>query len=211
MREIIPFEKNIVFPNKISSITSISLDHEEKVSNGEIDGEFIVYGDYKVHLDTTEKETFRYKLPFTTILSDRVKEDTVKVDVHDFTYDMVEDDVMKVIIEYQVEGEEREEVEVLEDEELDQILDELSPSVLEEKIELDREEPVIKKVEENEKIEEVPVVDEDYVLYHIHIVEKDETLESILKKYEISLDDLKDYNDMKDLDVGKKIIIPYHE
>ena len=34
MKQIIPFEKSIVFKSDVANITSISLDHEEKVSNG---------------------------------------------------------------------------------------------------------------------------------------------------------------------------------
>ena len=65
MKQVIPFYKEIVFKSNIANLTSISLEHTEKILDGEISGEFIVYGDYKEHNDTTEKESFKYKLPFT--------------------------------------------------------------------------------------------------------------------------------------------------
>ncbi len=195
MKQIIPFEKSIVFKSDVANITSISLDHEEKVSNGEINGEFIIYGDYKVHNDTTEVETFKYKLPYTTIIPDNIEPDTVSIKINDFTYDIFDKDVLKVYIEYIVDGVEREEIEVLEDTELDEVLSD----VKEEREELSKEEELPKEV------------DDDYVMYHIHIVEKEETLESIIKKYDICLDDLKEYNDVSKLSVGDKLIIPYHE
>ena len=199
MKQIIPFEKSIVFKSDVANITSISLDHEEKVSNGEVNGEFIIYGDYKVHNDTTEVETFKYKLPYTTIIPDNIDSDTVSIKINDFTYDIFDKDVLKVYIEYIIDGVEREEVEVLEDKELDEVLSDVKEDREEVKEEIPKEEELPKKV------------DDDYVMYHIHIVEKEETLESIIKKYDICLDDLKEYNDVSKLSVGDKLIIPYHE
>ena len=82
MRQIIPFVKDVVFKTNIASITSISLECEEHVSEGEINGNFIVFGDYKIHNDTTEKELFKYKLPFTAIIPDNVILDTVSLDTN---------------------------------------------------------------------------------------------------------------------------------
>lgn len=198
MKQIIPFEKSIVFKSDVANITSISLDHEEKVSNGEVNGEFIIYGDYKAHNDTTEVETFKYKLPYTTIIPDNIDSDTVSIKINDFTYDIFDKDVLKVYIEYIIDGVEREEIEVLEDKELDEVLSDVKE---------EREE-----VKDESKDGELPKeVEDDYVMYHIHIVEKEETLESIIKKYDICLDDLKEYNDVSKLNVGDKLIIPYHE
>lgn len=104
MREIIPFTKEIVFPNNIASITSISLEHEEKIYQGEVSGEFLVYGDYKSHNDTTEKELFKYRLPFSAIIPDNIDYDSVKIDIANFTYDQIESDVLSINIEFLVEG-----------------------------------------------------------------------------------------------------------
>ena len=106
MKQIIPFSKEIVFKSKIASITSISLEHEEKVFDGEISGDFIVFGDYKEHNDTTEKELFKYRLPFTALIPDNLLKDTIKIDIEDFTYDQIEDDVLKVNIDFSLIGEE---------------------------------------------------------------------------------------------------------
>ncbi len=106
MREIIPFTKEIVFPNNIASITSISLEHEEKIYQGEVSGEFLVYGDYKSHNDTTEKELFKYRLPFSALIPDNIDYDSVKIDISNFTYDQIENDVLSINIEFLVEGSE---------------------------------------------------------------------------------------------------------
>ena len=104
MKQVIPFYKEIVFKNKIANLTSISLEHNEKVVDGEVSGEFIVYGDYKVHNDTTEKEEFKYKLPFTALLPDDIDLSTVKVDITDFKYDQIDEDVLRIDIDFSIEG-----------------------------------------------------------------------------------------------------------
>ena len=49
MKMSIPYEKEIVFNTKIAEITSISLEYEANVLDDDIEGEFIVSGDYKIH------------------------------------------------------------------------------------------------------------------------------------------------------------------
>lgn len=107
MKQVIPFSKEIVFKTNIASITSISLEHEEKISNGEITGDFTIFGDYKIHNDTTERELFKYKLPFTAIIPDNVVQNSVSVEVENFTYETIENDVLKVNIDFVIEGEEQ--------------------------------------------------------------------------------------------------------
>lgn len=112
MKQVIPYVKEIVFKTNIASITSISLEHEEKIFDGEIAGDFIIFGDYKLHNDTTETEMFKYRLPFTTILPDNIKKDTIKVDIEDFVYEQIEDDVIKVNIDFSIYGDEEYQEEV---------------------------------------------------------------------------------------------------
>ena len=47
-----------------------------------------------------------------------------------------------------------------------------------------------------------------YYTYKIYIVRQGDTYETICNKYNITLDDLKEYNDLNELNVGDKIIIP---
>ena len=70
--------------------------------------------------------------------------------------------------------------------------------------EIDNEKELNEKEEVNVKTEKV----DEYVTYHIHIVKDNETLEMILKKYNVSLDIIKEYNEITDIKVGDKIIVP---
>jgi hypothetical protein len=100
MKQVIPFYKEIVFKNNIANLTSISLEHTEKVLDGEVSGEFIVYGDYKVHNDTTEKENFKYKLPFTALIPNDIDPSTVRIDISDFRYEQIDTDVLRIDIDF---------------------------------------------------------------------------------------------------------------
>lgn len=49
---------------------------------------------------------------------------------------------------------------------------------------------------------------ETYKSYKIYIVRDGDSIETILEKYSISKDKLEEYNDLKELKIGDKIIIP---
>lgn len=234
MKQIIPYVKEIVFKTNVASITSISLEHEEKVYDGEVSGDFIVFGDYKVHNDTTEREIFKYRLPFTAILPDTAIKDSIKIDIEDFTYDQVEDDVIKINIDFSVNFTEEERVdeednEVIDgsnkiDEETikeiedflrskDEVIDEEKKEVLEEKEEEKAEEVEEALPEEREEVDtvvkqEIKEEHEEYVKYHIHIVKENETLEQIIALYETNMETMKEYNDIEKIKKGDKLIIP---
>jgi hypothetical protein len=255
MRQIIPFSKDIVFKTNIASINSISLEHEENVLNGELCGNFIIYGDYKVHSDTTETVDFNYKLPFTAILGEDVLFDSVVLDVENFNYEIIEDDVLRIVIEFSITAEVLEisssaENDILEDidrdidevlclnenieevydnsfenndkkvedidDEIRDIIDyQIVDDVVSEKLPEKKEENIIEinneKIYEDNMEEKVEIdvnTKEEYVTYHVHIVKENETIEQILKLYNVNLDYLKEYNNIGDLNYGDKIIIP---
>ena len=108
MKQIIPFYKEIVFEKNISSIVSISLEHNEKILEGEISGDFILHGQFKSHNDTTELDEFKYKLPFTAILPEDVDLNSIKVDIMDFNYEQIDENVLRVDIDFSIEGKEAE-------------------------------------------------------------------------------------------------------
>ena len=50
--------------------------------------------------------------------------------------------------------------------------------------------------------------EEKYVSYKVYIVRHGDTIESICNKYNLMVDDIKEYNDLTNINVGDKIIIP---
>ena len=220
MKQVIPFSKEIVFKTNIASITSISLEHEEKVYDGEVAGDFIIFGDYKVHNDTTEKELFKYRLPFTAILPEHTIISTVKVDIEDFTYDQIEDDVIKVNVDFSISYDIEDVPEVVpevkeEPEEMDrEVLDEIEEFLRPDEDNTSPEEVEDDKAKETMEVnddKDITTTKEEYDKYHIHIVKENETLEQIIKLYETNMETVKMYNEVDKIKMGDKLIIPEYQ
>ena len=86
MKNIIPFTKNIKFNTKIYELTSISLEHNLMVEDNNINGEFIVSGDYKINDTSINSEPFIYGLPFNISLDNKYNAETISIDIDDFKY-----------------------------------------------------------------------------------------------------------------------------
>ena len=50
---------------------------------------------------------------------------------------------------------------------------------------------------------------DNYVNYRVYIVRENDSIDSIMKKYNVTKNILEDYNDLNDMKIGDKIIIPY--
>ncbi len=105
----IPFESEIVFKTNISEITKMSLEHDYNVNDGVVLGNFYVSGEYKTHEVSINKEPFKYTLPFTVELREDIIKDTLEFNVEDFSYDIINDNTLKVNIEYSLNADVRKE------------------------------------------------------------------------------------------------------
>ena len=230
MKKTISFEKKIEFPSMIGEITSISLDHNlQFVDSYNIEGNFIVSGTYKLTEASRIEESFSYELPSEIILSEKLDLNTSKIEIEDFYYEIENDDTLICYIEIKVEG--VEEIEVKEEIECEKELEEISLKV--ENIELPEEELVrecdgdVKEYVEEEKerdeemikndipvsslFENINESEETYATYTVYILREEETVTSLIGKYKTTKEELENYNDLSNLSVGSKIIIPLHE
>lgn len=168
MNCIIPYTKEITFSSKIREITSISLEHEMNINNGEILGNFIISGEYKAHELSVNKESFEYVLPFSIDLNERVIEETVEFNITDFSYEILNDNVLKVMIEFTVFGEEKEE----DDEEIF--------------IKPESDDDVIEIVEEREELEELSGEEnKEEIIPEVEVIEEtvvEDIKEEVLEK-----------------------------
>lgn len=242
MKKIVPFTNDIKFNTRIYEITSISLEHNLKIKdNNMITGEFIVSGEYKMTDSSINAEPFIYGLPFDISLDTKYDIDRLKVDIDDFNFEIINDELLRVNIAVLIEG-----IELVE---LEEDIEEIKPDVLVESVRKEnineeiKEENIpetINKEEERlimntEKLEDlfkqddeviIPVMeenqkevtsifnnfsdkDEKYVTYYVHIVRENDNIESICTKYNTTRDNLNEYNNIDELTLGSKIIIPY--
>lgn len=220
---IVPYEKEIVFNTKIKEICSISLEYEANVLDEELSGDFILVGEYKVHELSVNKEPFKYRIPFSIELSDDIIRDSIKHDINNFTYEIVDEDTLKVNIEfnitYEVVEEKVKKEEIEEQEKKNEVEENTEERINIPSLDipvdtiLPKEEKVDNKVEEPNTPDNIVLNNSlntinTYVTYHIHILDDGESIDSISLKYNVPTDVLKEYNDNIKWEKGSKVLIP---
>lgn len=212
MKKIISLEKRVDFPSMIGEICEINLEHELKfIDEVNISGDLILSGKYKSTEASVIEEDFEYRFPVEVCLTLNIDLNTADISISDFYYEIENDNVMKCYIDIKIEGVELIEVE-------DDFIRECDGDVENKEIEIPHietnEKVNNKEVEEKEnKVNKVNILsnvvdDEKYGTFIVYIVRQNETVNSILEKYNSSLEELEKYNDLKELGVGSKIIIP---
>lgn len=122
MKQIVPFKKELPFKTKVSEITSISLEREINVlEDAVITGVFHITGDYKMNEGSINREEFSFDLPFDITLDPRYDIDSVKSDIEDFYYDVINEDTVKVNIDLYIEAEYKEETPLVVEEEQEEV------------------------------------------------------------------------------------------
>ena len=201
MKKIIPFKKDIIFKTNLSEITSISLEHTLKTDEHIVSGNFIVSGEYKIADSSRDTEKFSYDLPFSINFDNKYKLDNAIIDIDDFYYEIVNDNVLSVNIEASVDKIE----EILIEEPFD-FNERIEPVEEIEKVE--KEEKRCIEDENEESLFNNISGEETYKTYKIYIVRETDTIETIMSKYEVNRETLEIYNDLTEVKLGDKIIIP---
>ncbi len=296
MKQVIPFHKEILFKTMIGEITSISLEHTLKSTDDHhIEGDFIVSGSYKMTEASQLEEKFSYKIPLDITIDERYDMKSCKIDIDDFYYEIVNEEILKVNIDVLLEGleeikkepvavlldEERTEQELIEtiddksneegliaiqpeDENLKEVregtkqdfqtekpIDFASNSSVDqdsfENVEaiLKEEKETIKNNEtetdlintsnmnvkdkdttntslKEKNVEQESVssnnlgsifsafrdTEETFQSYSVYIVRENDTLDSILDRYQITKEELTNYNNLDNFTLGSKLVIP---
>lgn len=233
MKKIVPFKKDIIFKTNLAEITSISLEHSLRfLEEHLITGEFMVSGEYLMTDSSSDTEMFSYNLPFDIHLDEHYITDGAIVDINDFYYEIIDNNVLSVNIEVIIDKLEEKELVTLEEVLEEELEEELEPvrkdtqtlDIDEEfeeeaQVELEPVEPVKERVvpidinETTEKIDvKVEVKEEqanlDYSTYRIYILREEDTLETVLTKYAITKEELEEYNNLNEIKIGDKLIIP---
>lgn len=230
MNLVIPFTKDIKFKSNIAEILSVSLEHDFTANSEEILGNFTISGEYKTHEVSVNKESFEFVLPFSVSLASKIDTNSVDFEVEDFTYEIKDNETMRVSIEYKINALEIEEeplFKTIEEPSLDKLLDEIDNRGEDFKNTLEDENEEETK-ENNKEREEVDIIepsnnidsdaknvilgaqieDDTYVTYQVFEYLETDTIESICLKYNTTEAILSEYNDLLSLNAHDKIIIP---
>ncbi len=209
MKKIIPFRKEILFKTKIKEVTSISLEHDYKVDDNLISGEFIVSGDYKITSSSVNREEFNYTIPFEIDLDNKYDSKSISLDIENFYYEVIDEEILKVSIDVVVEGEYKKEetkiIEVSDNEELPEVIDFDNKDREEDNIE---DNNVVENKNTNINLFDNVNMEDTYSTYHVYIVKENDTIDDILNKYNVSREELENYNDISSIKYKNKLIIP---
>lgn len=198
MKEIIPFKKDILFKTKINEITDISLEHDYKILDDLVEGDFIIEGSYKMTQASVIKEDFFYKVPFTIAISDKIKKETIDLNIRDFSYDIKNDDTLNINVELSLSCEEKDELDNVIEEVLESDSVDIEEETREEEIEQKKEEII--EIEE-EKVEipkpEIKQIEEEVLEEPQEVIEEQVVEEKEVQEEEIKnvIDSVKEKND----------------
>ncbi len=239
MNKKIEFKKDCIMKSMVSEITDISLTHDYKILDDVIDGYFDVSGEYKITKASMQKEEFMYTIPFSIALSSLIDKDTINLTIMDFDYSVEKDvlhlkmtlnldyeEIKEEVVEEKVkeENEDMLEEEVMEsvddvlesipeiEEEKQEFHNELMQSMEDDLLESKESEIDLKDKEEAQtSIKNIisSMKDEGFYKYKVYIMREEDTIESVAIKYNVTLDDLKEYNELDNIKVGDKIVIPF--
>lgn len=229
MNNVIEFKKDCIMKTMVHEITDISLTHDYKVMSDMIEGYFDVSGEYKATASSVSKEDFMYTIPFSIALSSMIDKTSINLTIKDFNYE-VDKDVLHLKMALNMEYEEiKIEDHIVEqddvNESIEEALDEPVPAVSEE-LELNvtneyHNELMNDLVEEKIDLEDKKEAEESmnniissmgdsnsFYKYKIYIMREEDTIESIAIKYNVTLDELREYNEIENIHIGDKIVVP---
>jgi hypothetical protein len=183
-----------------------------------ISGEFILSGEYKINDISVNKEAFNYNIPFSIELDERYSTENAKVDIDDFYYEVIGNKVLRINIDVLIDGletieEEGEDMGNFDFEGLPKEEYARNDEVMDLFKEMDSKVVPVEASPELPK-ELKPILDtfddknETYVTYHVHIVRENDNVDSICLKYNVSKEELSNYNDISEIKLGDKLIVP---
>lgn len=232
MKQIIPFVKDISLAPKIYEITSIALEHNLKMENSDsVVGSFTVSGKYRINDISINEEVFEENIPFDITLDSKYDASKVTIDIDDFYYEIINDEFLRVHIDVlvdnlvyekekvekpaEVKKEERQSIMPNKDERNDDLMNDNVITSNKNEDTLIREESSKKEVSEEIKSDITSKIEtglfdkeEKYITYKVHIIRDNEAIDEITTKYNVSKEELEKYNDLNNIVLGTKIIIP---
>ena len=199
MKKIVPYKKELEFKTEVAEIASISLEHTlQKVGDNYISGNFMLNGEYKIVDISVNTEKFDFELPFEISIDKKYDTSNLTIDIDDFYYEL-KGNKMAVNIDVLLDNlDEKEEVRTV-----------IEPEIKKEvKVEEKKEVPLETKDEVRDNFLNNLNVTEAYRTYKVYIIREGDTLNSILERFQVTKEDLEAYNDISNITVGLKIIIP---
>ena len=209
MKKIIPLKKQLTFKTNVNEITSISLENTLHNIENDIEGELIINGAYKITDTSTKVDEFEFKIPTNIKVDEKYDCNNIKIDIEDFFYEIINNNILNINVEVSIDNlieisEEKQEgekhkMEIKEERCIEEEINEKDKTQLEK----EKQETQKQNIFDNFLNEK-----DDYSTYYIYIVREGDTADTILAKYNITREKLEEYNNLEEIKLGDKIIIP---
>ena len=83
----------------------MTLEHNYKMEDDDlISGNFLISGEYKMTEGSINREKFEYTIPFDVALDSRYDTNNIVVDIDDFNYSIINNDILKIRIVLYIDG-----------------------------------------------------------------------------------------------------------
>ena len=208
MKKKVSFDKKIEFPTMIGEITEVSLENNLKfINDSNIEGNLILIGKYKLTEASRIEEDFKYDIPVEVTLNERLDLNTTNIEISDFYYEIEDEKDFVCHVELSIDG-----LEIIEELEEERECD--GDNIEEKEIEI----PIMEKEKIKEEIIEEKSdslfgnLDDDndtYGTFIVYMVRQNESINNIIEKYHTTVEELQKYNDINNIEIGSKLIIPY--
>ena len=228
MRKTIPLKKQLTFKTNINEITSISLENTLNTKNDNIEGDIIISGAYKITETSKQVDKFEYKIPINIEIDDKYEKENIIIDIEDFYYEIINNNILDVNIEILLDNLKEKQIEQRIQEEKINIIKLPENNIteqneikeercIEEEIEEQKEKAKDKSeiIETKEEIKQKNTIfdnflneSDNYSTYYIYIVREGDTIDTIINRYNVPKEKLEEYNNLNELKIGEKIIIP---
>ena len=203
MKQIIPFTKDITFKNTIGDLVSISLDNDLQLKGEDlITGNFYVKGKYKLTKASIQEEEYSYKIPCEIAISDDYDTFDATIDIDDFYYDIIDNEVLRINIDLVIDNLVKKEVK---EKEKSEKTDDLNIVF---NYDEERDNTPLNIITDTKKEVFNDVTSDTYTTYIVYLVNETDTIDSICNKYKINKEKVYDYNDIKDIKCGMKLVLP---
>ena len=233
MKKIVPFTKDLMFKTKIGEITSISIDHTLKLDQEFVSGEFIIDGTYKLQEGSELEEKFNYKIPVDIAIDSKYDTKNCTISIDEFTYEIINEECLKVNISVMLDDldlkvdpidtisvdsldRDYDELDIIDDNDIEtktNVKDNLNNKSINDSVINNINVSVDNDIKVNNKELDSDLFDnlsdeKEYSIYRVYTVKEDDTIDLILEKFNTTREILSDYNDLDNLMVGSKLIIP---
>ncbi len=217
MKKVITFTKSINFKTRIAEITSIEVNHDLKLNeNNELKGNLIISGKYKMTEASIIEEDFNFNLPSVIAIDSKYDTSNLNMTISDFNYEIINEEGLNVTVDIELNGleEVRNDIkipieidEIKEKVEYENPIENLENELVDLKDENNHQE-VVENKDISTVLSDLTNTEETFSTYHVYIVREGDTIDQILDKYNISREELSNYNNLDNINLGTKLIIP---